>query len=81
MPSSPTACRSLDTVPFRSRRCVHWSDIRLPLRRSSTSGREAIPYLAKFKTPRSVVFVEELPHNATSKLLKRVLREQAVVAP
>ena len=31
--------------------------------------------LAKFKTPRSVVFVDELPHNATGKVLKRLLRQ------
>ena len=30
--------------------------------------------LAKFKTPTSVVFVEELPHNATGKIVKRLLR-------
>jgi fatty-acyl-CoA synthase len=30
--------------------------------------------LAKFKTPMSVVFVEELPHNATGKIVKRRLR-------
>jgi fatty-acyl-CoA synthase len=30
--------------------------------------------LAKFKVPRSVVFVDELPHNATGKVLKRELR-------
>jgi fatty-acyl-CoA synthase len=30
--------------------------------------------LAKFKTPRSVVFVEELPRNATGKIVKRQLR-------
>jgi len=30
--------------------------------------------LAKFKVPRSVVFVHELPHNATGKVLKRELR-------
>ena len=32
--------------------------------------------LAKFKQPRSVRFVEEIPHNATGKILKRELREQ-----
>jgi fatty-acyl-CoA synthase len=36
--------------------------------------------LARFKQPRSVRFVAELPHNATGKLLKRVLRDE-VVAP
>ncbi len=32
--------------------------------------------LARFKIPKSVVFVDELPHNATGKVLKRILREQ-----
>ena len=32
--------------------------------------------LAKFKQPRSARFVEEIPHNATGKILKRELREQ-----
>lgn len=37
--------------------------------------RHCVTRLAKFKVPKSVVFVEELPHNATGKLLKRELRE------
>jgi fatty-acyl-CoA synthase len=32
--------------------------------------------LAKFKVPRSVVFIDELPRNAAGKILKRTLREQ-----
>jgi fatty-acyl-CoA synthase len=32
--------------------------------------------LASFKVPRSVVFVEEIPHNATGKVLKRELRDR-----
>lgn len=32
--------------------------------------------IAHFKAPKRVVFVEELPRNATGKLLKRTLREQ-----
>ena len=32
--------------------------------------------LARFKIPKSVVFVDELPHNATGKVLKRILRQQ-----
>jgi acyl-CoA synthetase (AMP-forming)/AMP-acid ligase II len=32
--------------------------------------------LARFKLPRGVVFVDELPRNQTGKVLKRVLREQ-----
>ncbi len=31
--------------------------------------------LARVKVPRSVVFVDELPRNATGKVLKRELRE------
>ena len=31
--------------------------------------------LARYKLPRSVVFVPELPHNASGKLLKSRLRE------
>jgi len=41
---------------------------------------EAVSYcegkLARFKLPKGVVFVEELPRNATGKVLKRLLREQ-----
>ena len=33
-------------------------------------------HLASFKTPKSVVFIEELPRNPSGKVLKRVLREQ-----
>jgi fatty-acyl-CoA synthase len=32
--------------------------------------------LARYKTPKSVVFVDELPRNPTGKILKRILREQ-----
>jgi len=32
--------------------------------------------LAKFKIPARVEFIDELPRNATGKVLKRVLREQ-----
>jgi fatty-acyl-CoA synthase len=34
--------------------------------------------LARFKQPCSVRFLEELPHNATGKILKRVLRDEAI---
>jgi acyl-CoA synthetase (AMP-forming)/AMP-acid ligase II len=33
--------------------------------------------LANFKVPRVVAIVDELPHNATGKVLKDVLRDQA----
>ncbi len=33
--------------------------------------------LARYKVPREVVFLEELPRNATGKILKRELREQS----
>jgi fatty-acyl-CoA synthase len=32
-------------------------------------------HLARFKVPRDVVFLDELPRNATGKVLKRELRE------
>ena len=32
--------------------------------------------LARFKVPGSVLFVKEIPHNATGKVLKRELRER-----
>ena len=32
--------------------------------------------LAKFKMPKGVVFVDEVPRNPSGKILKRVLREQ-----
>jgi len=31
-------------------------------------------HLARFKVPQSVVFIDEIPHNATGKVLKRELR-------
>ncbi len=37
-------------------------------------------HLARFKVPRSVRFVEGLPHNATGKILKRELRAELVPA-
>ncbi len=33
--------------------------------------------LARYKVPREVVFVDELPRNATGKILKRELRTRA----
>ena len=32
-------------------------------------------HLARYKVPREIVFLEELPRNPTGKVLKRVLRE------
>ncbi|MDT5133782.1 MAG: fatty-acyl-CoA synthase, partial [Mycobacterium sp.] len=32
-------------------------------------------HLARYKVPREVVFLEELPRNPTGKILKRELRE------
>jgi len=32
--------------------------------------------LARYKVPREVIFLDELPRNATGKVLKRVLRER-----
>ena len=37
--------------------------------------------LARFKIPRSVVFVDELPRNASGKVLKRELRATALADP
>jgi len=37
--------------------------------------------LARYKVPRDVVFLEELPRNATGKVLKRVLRQQDETSP
>jgi fatty-acyl-CoA synthase len=34
------------------------------------------PHLARYKIPRSLVVVDELPRNAAGKVLKRVLRER-----
>ena len=31
--------------------------------------------LARYKVPQSVIFVDEIPHNATGKVLKRELRD------
>ncbi len=31
--------------------------------------------LARYKVPQSVVFIDEIPHNATGKVLKRELRD------
>ena len=33
-------------------------------------------HLANFKLPKHIYFVEELPKNATGKVLKRVLKER-----
>ena len=38
--------------------------------------RHCAERLARYKVPKSVVFVDELPHNATGKILKRELRER-----
>ena len=35
-------------------------------------------HLARYKVPREVVFLEELPRNPTGKILKRELREMEV---
>ena len=34
--------------------------------------------LARYKVPREVVFIEELPRNPTGKILKRELREMEI---
>jgi len=47
---------------------------------ASLTGPEVLSYcdgkLARFKLPKGVVFVDELPRNSLGKVLKRVLREQ-----
>lgn len=47
---------------------------------ASVSGQEIIAYcalhLAKYKVPTSVEFLEELPKNATGKILRRALRQE-----
>ena len=35
-------------------------------------------FLARYKRPSKVKFIDELPRNASQKVLKRVLREEAV---
>ena len=35
-------------------------------------------HLARYKVPREVVFLEELPRNPTGKILKRELREMEI---
>jgi acyl-CoA synthetase (AMP-forming)/AMP-acid ligase II len=37
--------------------------------------------LARFKVPREIVFLDELPRNATGKVLKRELRDMDIAAP
>ena len=34
--------------------------------------------MARYKVPREVIFLDELPRNPTGKILKRELREHAV---
>ena len=36
--------------------------------------------LARYKVPREIIVVDELPRNATGKVLKRVLRDSAPAA-
>ena len=47
---------------------------------SDISGEELLAFcqerLAKYKTPRSVLFMESLPRNGVGKILKKSLREQ-----
>jgi len=38
--------------------------------------RHCVERLTKFKVPKSVVCVDELPHNGTGKILKRELRDR-----
>jgi long-chain acyl-CoA synthetase len=40
-----------------------------------------LQYVARFKRPKRYVFVDELPKNATGKVLKRELRERLAVSP
>lgn len=49
---------------------------------SKVSGAELIEYcqkhLAKYKTPRHVIFLDQLPRNGVGKILKTRLREQMI---
>jgi len=38
--------------------------------------KHCVARLARYKVPKSVAFVDELPHNATGKILKRELRQR-----
>jgi fatty-acyl-CoA synthase len=38
-------------------------------------------HLARYKVPREILFIDELPRNATGKVLKRELAEREVTEP
>ena len=65
---------------FRAlRACVYW-DAFVVVREGATVDegtllRHLQPLLARYKIPKAVEFVPELPHNASGKLLKSRLRK------
>ena len=47
----------------------------------ASSNLEVRDHLARYKVPREVIFLDELPRNPTGKVLKRELREMEVDKP
>ena len=55
-----------------------WSRPRAPMSTRTPSRRYVKDNLARYKVPREVIFLDELPRNPTGKILKRELREMEV---
>ena len=66
--ASRTRSGATDCVPSWSRRTTLDLD-------EDTVKKHVKDQLAKYKVPREVVFLDELPRNPTGKILKRELRE------
>jgi fatty-acyl-CoA synthase len=81
-------CPDLSEVAVLGRPDEHWGEVVIAVVVANGEERDAERILsfcegriARFETPRQVIFVDELPRNAMGKVVKEALRETVLASP